>query len=399
VGRALRDRARWALFAMREEYVAALVPFGRSIPTRFATSFRLDLLSKEAAIEAICEPASDAGVEFERAAVEKLERFLSLVRVQQLDGTTTEEPGNYVEPVQLQVVCRRLWDTLPSDATTVSADHVQRVGQVERALADYYEDVVATAARLSGVGERAIREWVEKALITSSGIRGEVMQTPKASGGLDNTVIARLVDSYLVREDKRRGNTWYELAHDRLIEPVRTSNAQWFEKNLHPMQRQAELWEREGKPDRLLLRGADLKGAKSWAVVNDALMVDVEKDLLERSARKRRSDLAKWGMLGFFVAAMIIATSFSIYSWNEAVYQRNEAVRQQEATERERNAGLLIQSRHLSDLAAQRCLPFPGFRTTGRRRAPARCAHKDLTCRSSKVDCTKVISKTANASC
>src|ERR1700674_367643 len=198
VGRALRDRARWALFAMREEYVAALLPYGRSIPTRLVTSFRLDLLSKAAAMEAICEPARAAGVEFERGAVEELERFLSLVRIQHADGTTTEEPGNYIEPVQLQVVCRRLWDTLPPAATTITADHVHSVGQVERALADYYEDVVAAAASLPGGGERAVREWVDKALITQSGIRSEMMQTPKASGGLDNAVIAKLVDGYLV---------------------------------------------------------------------------------------------------------------------------------------------------------------------------------------------------------
>jgi WD40 repeat protein len=345
LGRALRDRSRWALFAIREEYVAALLPYGRSIPTRLATSFRLDLLSKEAAIEAICEPASEAGVEFERAAVEELERFLSLVRIQQPDGTTTEEPGNYVEPVQLQVVCRRLWDTLPSASTTISADHVRSVGQVERALADYYEDVVATAARLSGGGERTVREWVEKALITPSGIRGEVMQTPKASGGLDNTVIARLVDSYLLREDKRRGNTWYELAHDRLIEPVRTSNAAWFENHLHPMQRQAELWEREGRPDRLLLRGPDLREAETWAVANDGLMLHVEKDLLERSAGQRRSDWVKRGTVLIFSAGLVSLTIFSIL-------QRNEAVKQQEAAQKSERAALLTQSQHLSDLAA-----------------------------------------------
>ncbi|HYK65139.1 MAG TPA: hypothetical protein VEY94_09345, partial [Patescibacteria group bacterium] len=306
VGRALRDPARWALFATREEYVAALRPYVRSIPTRLATSFRLELLSKAAAMEAICEPAREAGVEFEPAAVEELERFLSLVRVQQPDGTTTEEPGDYIEPVQLQVVCRRLWDTLPPAATAITADHVQKVGQVERALADYYEDVVAAATRLKGGGERVVREWVEKALIAPSGIRGEVMRTPKASGGLDNAVIAELVDRYLVREDNRRGNTWYELAHDRLIEPVRTSNAEWFEKNLHPMQRQAELWERQGKPERLLLRGPDLKAAESWARANTAFILAVEDDFLLRSAMQRRAAWVKRGTFVSFISVSLI---------------------------------------------------------------------------------------------
>lgn len=81
------------------------------------------------------------------------------------------------------------------------------------------------------------------------------MQTPTTSGGLDNRAIASLVDGYLVREERRRDNAWYELAHDRLIQVVKSSNGIWFEKNLHPMQWQVELSEQEGRPDRLLFGG------------------------------------------------------------------------------------------------------------------------------------------------
>ena len=46
IGQALRDRNRWALFAMREEFVAALDPYLRPIPARFdkGRRYRLDLL-------------------------------------------------------------------------------------------------------------------------------------------------------------------------------------------------------------------------------------------------------------------------------------------------------------------------------------------------------------------
>jgi WD40 repeat protein len=344
VGRALRNRKRWALFAMREEYVAALLPYAKSIPARLSTTFRLDLLSKRAAMEAIQEPARAAGTPFEPAAAEKLVQFLSLVRVQQLDGSTIEEPGEYVEPVQLQVVCRRMWETLPAGAATISLDHVLGVGRVERALADYYDDVLAAAARLPGGNERAIREWVEKGLITPTGIRGEVMQTAVASGGLANDIITKLVDSFLVRADERRGSIWYELAHDRLIEPIKSSNAAWFEKHLHPMQRQAELWHREGRPDRLLLRGADLREADAWTAANKPALTQAENDLLDRSAAQRRSDRVKRGSLVSFVVVLALLTLYSVYERSQAVQQRNEAVRQ-------RNAALLTQSRHLSDIA------------------------------------------------
>ncbi len=61
IGRVLRDRNRWAIFAMREEYVAALDPYLRSMPTRLATRYRLDLLGPNAALDAIREPAKLAG--------------------------------------------------------------------------------------------------------------------------------------------------------------------------------------------------------------------------------------------------------------------------------------------------------------------------------------------------
>jgi WD40 repeat protein len=339
VGRALHDRKRWALFAMREEYVAGVLPYARSIPTRFTTTFHLDLLSRQASIEAIREPARQMGVEFEPAAAEELQRFLSLVRVQQLDGTTIEEVGEFAEPVQLQVVCHRLWDMLSPTAKEISVDHVRNLGEVERALTEYYEAVVATASRLSGRAERTIRDWIERALITPTGIRGEVMQMPNTSGSLDNRAIASLVDGYLVREEKRRGNSWYELAHDRLIQVVKSSNSIWFEKNLHPMQRQVELWEQEGRPDRLLLGGRDLKVAERWAAANDPLIMQRERDFLDRSVSKGTSDLVRRVTLGFGFIALTVALGFSLLEWRMSVEQRSQA--------------LLNQSWRLSELASR----------------------------------------------
>jgi WD40 repeat protein len=325
VGQALRKRSRWSLFAMREEYVAALQPYGRAIPTRLATSFRLELLSNTAASEAIGGPAREAGIAFEAEAGDELVRYLSTVRVLQSDGTMAEAPGNTVEPVQLQVVCRRLWETLPSEAATIDLGHVRSVGNLDSALVDYYEAVAADAGRVVAGGERAVREWVEKSLITSSGIRGEIMQEPHATAGLENDAIRKLVDNYLVREDKRRGNTWYELAHDSLIKPIGTSNADWLDKHLHPMQRQAKLWEREGRPDRLLMRGRPLRDAESWASQHGAVLLPVEADLLIRSAKRRRFDRAASAVLALFIVGLTSLTAFSVISWQKAVREHNRA--------------------------------------------------------------------------
>ncbi len=62
VGEALRDRGRWALFVMREDFVAALDPYRPALPRQLTATYRLDLLASDAAAEAIRAPAEAAGV-------------------------------------------------------------------------------------------------------------------------------------------------------------------------------------------------------------------------------------------------------------------------------------------------------------------------------------------------
>ena len=256
IGAALRDRNRWALFSMREEFVAALDPYLRPIPARFdkGRRYRLDLLGPDAAREAMQGPAAGQAppVLFTVDAADRLVDDLRRTKVQQVDGTTTETLGQYTEPVQLQVVCRQLWDNLAADDTEIGVDDVEGVGDVDQALRGYYASTVVKVADETAVRERAIREWFDHQLITEAGIRGQVLKgqgrSPEGDEGLANAAIVPLVDAHLVRAEQRRGATWFELAHDRLIEPVRADNVAWFEAHLSTLQRQAALWESKSGP-------------------------------------------------------------------------------------------------------------------------------------------------------
>jgi hypothetical protein len=318
VGAALRDRKRWALFAMREEFLAGLDPYLRPVPTRLSTTYRLELLGTKASKKAMLEPARAAGVEFTAAAADKLVDDLRTVRVQQPDGSTIVSLGDHVEPVQLQVVCRRLWDRLPADATQIVEADVESVGDVDTALRGYYADRVAAIGAESGVPERAIRDWCDQHLITEQGIRGQVLQGRDESQGLDNRAIWPMVNAHLVRAEKRRGATWFELAHDRLIEPVRADNADWREAHLHPLQRQAALWEEAGHPGGLLLRGETLVEAESWAEAHRGELTSVDREFLEacQEARalaereRRQSRRIRWLAVGatiFSIIAIVLA--------------------------------------------------------------------------------------------
>ena len=86
------------------------------IPRRLAARCRLDLLGPAAAKVAMCRTAEDQGVRFAPEAADALVDDLRTVRVRRADGAR-QELGPFVEPVQLQVVCRQLWATLPPAST------------------------------------------------------------------------------------------------------------------------------------------------------------------------------------------------------------------------------------------------------------------------------------------
>ena len=287
LGDLLLDRRIWALIALREDYLAPLDPYAQQVPTHLKIRFRLDLLGLDAAGEAITKPAMEGGRECAPEAVEKLVSDLATMKVQQPDGTFIEQLGRHVEPLQLQVVCRRLWERMPKDDLRIDLEDVNELGDVTEALSGYYAGEVAKIAGEDDRIERSLREWGDVKLITPEGIRGQVLRGAGASEGLDNGLIARLVNTHIVRGEQRAGAVWYELAHDRLIAPVRDNNRQWFDDHLHQVQKVAKLWGSQDESPGLLLLGEDLIQAKLWAAQNDSFLTAVERSFLEKSSTKQ----------------------------------------------------------------------------------------------------------------
>lgn len=295
VGKALEAPNRWALFSMRDDFVAALDPYLIWIPNHFSANFRLDMLTIKAAREAIQGPSTTAGVEFEDTAAEKLVDDLRRVRVQQPDGITSSQPGPYVEPVQLQVVCYRLWSEPRPDPDRITPDDLEVYGTVDQSLVDsslaeYYAQRVEAAAAETGVPQRSIREWIDRQLVSEQGVRGTVLMGVESSGNLPNQAIWFLVDAYLVRAEKRGGSIWFELSHDRLIGPVRENNHRWFDQNLNALQQRSGLWKQQGKPDSLLLRDAELDQAELWVQDHASEMNPVDQEFFDACLKIRKRD-------------------------------------------------------------------------------------------------------------
>jgi WD40 repeat protein len=329
LGEALTNPRVWALFALREDYLGALDPYRDEIPTRLRRAFRIDLLGIDAAVEAITGPAHDAGRDFSADAAGKLADDLATVSVQQPDGSFEHQTGIYVDPLQLQVVCRRLWDRLPAQTHSIGSADLQQSGDVDYALAGYYDQCITGIAGSDLLTERRLREWFSRQLITPAATRNQLQRQQGESGGLDNDTIERLLDTHLIRSEQRAGATWYELAHDRLIQPVLTSNTIWFASSLHPMQQQAALWDQQGRPDTLLLRGRTLKDAEQFANTNTEALLDVEHDLLDRSHKYQRATRRKRATLVLIAGILLIGAAVVIFFWRQAVVAKKEAESEQ----------------------------------------------------------------------
>ncbi|MGW8249620.1 MAG: nSTAND1 domain-containing NTPase, partial [Anaerolineales bacterium] len=295
IGDVLSDRSLWALFVIRDDFLGALEPYALNIPTQLTNTFRLDLLGSEAAKQAIQKPVAQQGIEFLDPAAQKLVDDLRLVPSPSTGGEIVTGLGLYVEPVQLQVVCLRLYDQLKlasrPEKTQIDEQDIQKVGDVGTALANYYAERVASVADSRQV-ERQVRDWFDEKLITKSGLRSQVMMEVDASGGLENSIIRQLERSHLVRAEKRRGVTWFELAHDRLVRPVQRDNDRWRRENLSAWQLRAIEWQKNSRPDEQLLRGVNLDQALAWAGEHQLELSEVDQNYLQASSKWRETHLS-----------------------------------------------------------------------------------------------------------
>jgi WD40 repeat protein len=353
VGHALKDSDRWAVFALREDYVAGLDPYLPLLPTRLAATFRLDFLGRGAAREAAQgPPAEDAfRVEFEPEAVSKLVDELARVKIMNpVTGQPETKDGLYVEPLHLQLICHRLWaQKVPRPGDTIATEDLDRLTDqhaadlrgVDAALAAYYAETVTDVARRfasAGVTERAIRSWFDQAAISPRGLRLPVLLGTEEKFGLTPAVLKALADGWLIRADHRHGGVYYELAHDRLVEPVRRSNAAWRGK-LTAFQQAADLWkERDKNPD-LLASGKILHEGERLEKEYPGELSRSDRGFLQASRKARRQWRNRVAAVTVGVTAVLLLLAWVVWLQQSQVALQ----RQQLADERKQVADSKVQ--------------------------------------------------------
>lgn len=366
LGELLLDPSIWALFIIREDYLAPLDPYAKLLPTHLENRYRIDRLNRAEAENAIVLPTRTLNRKFAEGVVSTLVSNLAKVTVQNLEGKLEEVVGEYVEPVHLQVVCFDLWNQMdPQDLSIDPAD----VGDVGQALSRYYAKAVLDASTKDIATERCIRQWFDEQLITSDGVRNQVRMEETRSGGLPNALVKKMTECYLVRREERGGIIWFELAHDRLVRPIRANNQDWFEQHLTKLQQRAAQWRRANEAEGLLLLGDDLKLALDEAeerrksntltpAEEDFLLESSKVDGLRRreaamiSERLERDRKAKRVLLSL-LAVMAVLLGFAIQQYlkvEQAVKEAKAAATKAESAEK--TAGTAVAKYDLATIQA-----------------------------------------------
>ena len=114
LGTALRRDRRWALLAIREDYLGGLDRYRQFFPNELRTTFRLDFLDEDAALRAIQLPAQEFGVTFTDEAAHQLVSDLRRVRA----VSATPDPRRARGPARIRLRPGRL----PARATDTTTE-------------------------------------------------------------------------------------------------------------------------------------------------------------------------------------------------------------------------------------------------------------------------------------
>ncbi len=310
----------WALFSMREEFFSWLDAYRDRVPTRLNNTMRIDLLSREQAVQALIGPANAAGVAFDEDAARHLARDLAKVRMPGSNHQPAYRDGRYVEPVQLQVIGMNLWSACFDAKPPPAGAHIglQDVEPLDTgaALEAYYNATLESAAP-AVVRQRVLRDWIEDKLITASNLRSLVMLDSGAKSAPTAQELATLQRLYLVRAQSRQDAQWFELAHDRLVGPVRASNGRWRERHLPHWKNLVRAWTMANEHPALLREAApeEIEAAlrESPQLHSDAenrFLADYRRDAIERTRARRLRQIgygAALAMVGLTVVTLLLA--------------------------------------------------------------------------------------------
>jgi hypothetical protein len=203
------------VIAVREDYLAKLDVLAKHYPQIFDHRILLEQLDQDESVQAILRPF-DGPVQFPS----KLTPELADTIIAELSGSQME---GFVHPTELQIVCRRLWDTFADQTPEIGTTQFVELGRTKGII----EGFLTSQLTEMGAALRETAVAVLSNLITDSGTRDvvskekivDVMEDLQNEVLLDKA-LRYLEDRRLINTTFERGTTFYELSSEFLIGPI-----------------------------------------------------------------------------------------------------------------------------------------------------------------------------------
>jgi tetratricopeptide (TPR) repeat protein len=202
----------------------ALAEFSDALRT--GARYEVTPLTFENAVEAVTRPVEGTGRRFAAGGVEELVTSLLNSYITTADGRERYVTAEHLQPALLQVVCARLWASLPDTVPVITPGDVRRYGDTDQALAAYCGRILATVGREYDKPVAQIHSWLLHTFVTDLGLPGDKYEGMTKTAGMPNALVRTLEDRHLLSSERRKNLRWYELLSERLIEPLRMAVAE-----------------------------------------------------------------------------------------------------------------------------------------------------------------------------
>jgi len=311
LGEALQNRQFWALFVIREDYLAGLSPYRRYLPTYLAHQFQLGLLNYDAAKSAIVDSTTDSRLKFGADAATKLIKGLCG------NGANWIKSETSIEPLHLQIVCHQLWNKHAVKKLELLPKDIKGVNDIIHSLSSYFDEQITALCNEFNIAERRLRNWFSDDLISVGGFRRQIRFGSSGAEAITRELLEKLQDLHLIRKLNRSGEIWVELVHDRMVDPIQKSNQSWRSQHLVFFQARAEEWYKNDKPDELLLTGKKLEEANECIRKDSALTPkegDIDALFLDACRKKRKKNGIITIAVALFIIGGLIAAALYIHT-------------------------------------------------------------------------------------
>lgn len=311
-----------AMFAFREEALAAFDELAAILPHGTGIRQRLAPISLEEGVEVVATPAM---------RVEDGPRWSD--DAARVVCKSAARPDGSLNTLVLQCICRRVWNACAQEVERgerprrIALSDVATHGQVGDALAAFVREASEGVASASQRSVREVLRFLETNFILD-GARQPLLWPLTDSMDADWRVLRALSERRVLIDHPVGGTVWFELAHEGLVGAV-IAEAEAHDPDasrLRALEAQARRWKAGGHAKRDLLPFRQTSDARR--LIRASSVTDDVRLYVDRSAerRSRLAWLAAAGSVALSLAVIVLTLAWSVSQENNALRQVDDAI-------------------------------------------------------------------------